>query len=326
MEQKNFKQDLVLKEFWRDNRRFADLFNTALFGGKQVIDPDKLEETDKEFSNTIVLKRHTETINKIIDLVKKTYQGVDFVIWGIENQQAIHYGMPLRMMVSDILAYQREYEDIARQRASEGELTGAEFLSRFRKGDRLHPMVSVCVYYGEDPWDGPVSLYDMLEIPDELKSVVNDYRMNLIQVRDSEQFDFQNEDVHIIFDMSRMIYHRDFQKIEEIYGNKSIPSELGIVIGAITSSKNLIEAAMASPKGEINMCNALKELENKGRAEGMAAGRAEGMAAGLQDGKAQGIIKSYKSLGGTKAAAIELLKKECGISQTEAEDYIQKYW
>ena len=73
-------------------------------------------------------------------------------------------------------------------------------------------MVSVCVYYGEDPWDGPVSLYDMLEIPDELKSVVNDYRMNLIQVRDSKQYDFQNEDVHIIFDMSRMIYHRDFQK------------------------------------------------------------------------------------------------------------------
>ena len=63
----------------------------------------------------------------------------------------------------------------------------------------------------------------------------------------------------------------------------------------VTSSKNLIEAAMASPKGEINMCNALKELKNRGRAEGMAVG--------LQNGKAQGIIKSYKSLGGTQTAA-----------------------
>ena len=322
MKQKNYKPDLVLKEFWRDNQRFADLFNTALFGGKQVIDPDKLEETDKEFSNTIILKKHTETINKIIDLVKKTYQGVDFVIWGIENQQAIHYGMPLRMMVGDVLAYQREYEDIAKMRVSEGNLAGAEFLSKFRKEDRLHPMVSVCVYYGENPWDGPVSLHEMLEIPNDLFPFVNDYRMNLVQILDSEQYDFKNEDVHIMFDMSRMIYQRDFHRIEEVYGNKEISSELGIVIGTVTSSKELIENAMANPKGEINMCNALKELKNEGRAEG----RAEGMAEGLQDGKAQGIIKSYKSLGGTKAAAIELLKKECKISQEVAEDYIRKYW
>ena len=62
------------------------------------------------------------------------------------------------------------------------------------------------------------------------------------------------------------------------------------------------------------MCNALKEFENKGRAEG------------LQDGKAQGIIKSYRSLGGTKAVSIELLIKECNVSQEMAEDYIRKYW
>lgn len=314
MTRKLFKPDLVLKEFWRNNDRFADLFNATLFGGKQVLIPNKLEDADKEFSNTIVLEKQTETINKIIDVVKKSFQGVDFVIWGIENQQAIHYGMPLRMMVSDILAYQREYEDISRKRISEGNLAGAEFLSKFRKEDRLHPMVSVCVYYGEDPWDGPVSLYDMLEITDDLKNVVNDYRMNLIQIRDSEQYNFKNEDVHIVFDMSRMIYRRDFHSIEEVYGNKEISSELGIVIGTVTSSKELIKNALTSPKGGFNMCNALKELENKGRAEG------------LQDGKAQGIIKSYKSLGGTKAAAIELLKKECEISQEVAEDYIRKYW
>lgn len=29
------KPDIILKEFWRDNERFADLFNGALFGGQR---------------------------------------------------------------------------------------------------------------------------------------------------------------------------------------------------------------------------------------------------------------------------------------------------
>lgn len=54
------------------------------------------------------------------------------------------------------------------------------------KSDRLHPVISLCVYYGENQWDGPFSLKDMLEIPEKIKPLVSDYRMNLIQVRSSK--------------------------------------------------------------------------------------------------------------------------------------------
>ncbi len=47
------KTDTVLKDFWRDNARFADLFNAALFQGKQVIHPDELEELDTDFSSIL---------------------------------------------------------------------------------------------------------------------------------------------------------------------------------------------------------------------------------------------------------------------------------
>ncbi len=33
------RRDAVLKEFWRVNERFADLFNTVLFGGEEIICP-----------------------------------------------------------------------------------------------------------------------------------------------------------------------------------------------------------------------------------------------------------------------------------------------
>ena len=36
---------------------------------------------------------------------------------------------------------------------------------------------SLCVYYGENKWDGPFSLKDMLEIPEKIKPLVSDYRV-----------------------------------------------------------------------------------------------------------------------------------------------------
>lgn len=39
-------KDTVLKSFWRDNAHFADLFNAAVFNGKQVLSPSNLIEMD----------------------------------------------------------------------------------------------------------------------------------------------------------------------------------------------------------------------------------------------------------------------------------------
>ena len=107
----------------------------------------------------------------------------------------------------------------------------------FKKTDRLHPVISLCVYYGENQWDGPFSLKDMLEIPERTKPLVSDYRMNLIQVRSSESLHFSNPDVNTVFDISRFIYERDYAKIRDVYRDKELPSDLGLVIDAITESQ-----------------------------------------------------------------------------------------
>ena len=40
------KPDVILKDYWRDNEHFADLFNAVLFEGKQLIKPCELEDVD----------------------------------------------------------------------------------------------------------------------------------------------------------------------------------------------------------------------------------------------------------------------------------------
>ena len=38
--------DTITKEYISDNRRFADLFNYLIYGGREVIRPQDLEERD----------------------------------------------------------------------------------------------------------------------------------------------------------------------------------------------------------------------------------------------------------------------------------------
>ena len=36
------KPDVLLKDFWRSNERFADLFNAVMFQGEEVLRPEEL--------------------------------------------------------------------------------------------------------------------------------------------------------------------------------------------------------------------------------------------------------------------------------------------
>ena len=317
MKKNRIKPDTILKNFWKDNNRFADLFNAALFGGEQVLNPNDLSEADTDVSSMIKFNGHAETIQKVLDVVKKTAYGVDFVIWGLENQTKIHYAMPLRHMLGDSFSYLKEYNEIAaRNRRDKSFESPDEFLSNFKKTDRLHPMISLCVYYGESEWDGPFCLTDMLKIPDKLKPLVSDYKMNLLQVRESGSLRFKNSDVDIVFDVSRAIYEHNFEKINTLYKNQAIPAELGVVIGAITESQELINHALKSEEkgGQIYMCTALEELVN------------EGVEKGRKEGGIQASIRICKRFNMNQEDVVQNIMKDFSLSEKEATEYVRMYW
>lgn len=305
------KPDTILKNFWKDNARFADLFNAILFNGENVVKPEELEEADTDLSTVLKFNSHADTLQKVLDVVKKSAHGVDFFILGLENQQKVHYGMPLRVMLGDALGYLKEYQEISGNNKKEGKWKNSEeFLSGFCKEDRLHPMVTICIYYGENIWDGPMSLKDMLNIPENLCSVVNDYRMNFIQVWDSGQFNFKNPDVRTVFEVSRNIFKREYNKITDVYKNREIDSELGLVIGAITESKELINQALERKGGRMNMCKALEELKLEGMEKGIEKGK---IVARYEDGMTPEEI-AHKM--GLTVKQVEQVLEECKMLAT----------
>mgnify|MGYP000858577137 FL=1 len=70
---KTGKADVILKAFWRDNDRFADLFNATVFEGDQVLKPEMLQEADTDVSGTIRTASSDDiSLNRNRDVIKKT--------------------------------------------------------------------------------------------------------------------------------------------------------------------------------------------------------------------------------------------------------------
>ena len=110
-----------------------------------------MTEADADLSSLVKFNGYAETLGKVFDVVKKSANGVDYVILGLENQSKIHYAMPLRHMIGDAFSYLKEYKELeAKNKKYKNYKTKHEFLSKFQKTDRLHPIVTICIYYGED--------------------------------------------------------------------------------------------------------------------------------------------------------------------------------
>ncbi len=113
----DLKPDIVVKNYWRNNKQFADLFNAVLFDGEQVIRSDELEDMDTEESYVLEHKDYAESIGASRDNVKirkkSTRYDVALCMLGLESQERIHYAMPMRVMGYDYGTYRKQYEDNA---------------------------------------------------------------------------------------------------------------------------------------------------------------------------------------------------------------------
>lgn len=189
--------DQILKDFWEDNDRFADFFNTVFFGGENVIAPEELETLSPEVSAAEETKQGLEGQTKYRDKVKR-WKGVKLAVLGIENQDRIHYAMPERTLLYEALQYEAQRKEAASRHRKQKDLRGSEYLSGFARTDRLSPVLTAVIYYGEEPWDGPTSLGEMVDLPEEMKASFQDYQMHLFQVLGNDGRDFKNEDIRTV--------------------------------------------------------------------------------------------------------------------------------
>ncbi len=303
------QKDVTLKTFWRDNEHFADLFNATVFNGRQVLKPDKLTEMDTDVSATIQSKSYNESITRSRDVVKKMSDGVEFNILGLEIQDKTHYAMPLRTMTYDALGYIKEYNDIKKQHKLNKDSFSSpeEFLSGIDKSDRFHPIITLVLYYGDSLWDGPSCLADMMiSMPDNIKAYFSDYKLNLVQILDSDKYTFYNEDVRDVFNIARSIYNKDIDSIFNEYKTRNVDNEVMKLISVLTATPQIMNLCKPNEQGgKVNMCKAMEEL----KAQWQGESRKEGIELGIDTEKVNSII-SMLEFGITKEQILTKYTKE----------------
>ena len=278
--------DAGWKVYLSDDERYADVINGICCKGKQEVKAENLQEMDTQtgfwrkpgFIRSLQIRR--KSMVKIRDCVRRVAFGMNFMVAGVENQETIDYSIPLRNMEYDVGEYGRQAAKIRREvRRNRKGLSRGEYLYGFRRDSRLHPAVTIILYYGLKPWNGPRSLHEMMDftdIPEELQKMAADYRINLVEIRKLKDTSMFQTDVRQVFDFIRC--SEDKEALARLVENdtyyKNMEEDAFDVVAQYTNAAELINAKEYYRKdGKVDMCTAITELIADGRQAGREEGR-----------------------------------------------------
>ena len=278
------KRDIALLRYFEDEDRYADLINGFVFSGDQVISGSDILDKSAAATGVIHKLKDLFAFQKYRDAVRKVVLGTNFVVIGLEHQDAIHYAMPVRILIEDAAGYDEQMRRIQRKNRKLKGLQKGEFLGRFSKDDQLHAVFTIVLYYGEMPWDGPKdlsSLIDFGSVPEQLQNLFNNYRLHILEVRNFKNSDLFQTDLREVFGfISRSgdkLAEREFTlQNEETF--EQLDEDAYDVISALTGSRELeeVKEKYREKGGKINMCEAIRGMIEDGKLEGKREGKLEG--------------------------------------------------
>jgi hypothetical protein len=274
------RTDMVINSFFEDEKRFANVINQTIFQGKEIIDYRKLGSM--EGKSHIYGEEDTSR-----DVVKKLYDNKTIIaIIALENQQNIHYAMPLRGMTYDSQSYEAQRRKIARGHAKRKDLQGSEWIGKFSKEDKLAPVITLIIYYGVQEWDGPTQLHDMLDISKEIKpflSLIANYQLNLLEVTKIQNLEQYDNDLMIVFGFVK--YQKDKGGLLSFVENhknifSSVSRETCRTVQAVANVNEIDQYVEKEESEVVDMCQALQELMSDCKVEGQLEGRRQGQLEG----------------------------------------------
>lgn len=275
---------------------FADIVNGFLFQGNAVVKPEELEDMQLRSAYRAELKLH-DMERDVAKRWKKN--GIRIACVGFENQTA-----PDSRMVLRILGYD-----------------GAEYRAQCLKenlNNAPYPVITIVLYFGhEQRWTAARSLYEAVNVPDELKPFVSDVKLNVFEVAwlTDEQVAKFRSDFRIVAD-----YFVQKRKTGTYKGSKDTMRHMYEVLQLLSvmeRDSRFEEAAIEEEKkgGRQNMSSIIDQYIKEGEARGEARKEAEvneRVAADmLKDGEPIPKIVKYSKL---SEAAIRNLAKSLGVA------------
>ena len=268
-------KDITQKVLEKYNDVFADILNVLLFNGRDVVE----ESTLTDALPMSMLKIDGRVRSQERDIAKYWRKSkINVALFGLENQTVANKLMPLRVFGYD----------------------GAEYVKQSRKenSDKAkYPVITLVLYLGyEKRWNYPKTLFEVLDIDEDIKPYVNDFKINLFEIAylDREKIDLFKSDFRILADyLYQMRINRDYiadsTAIEHV-------EELLTLMSAMTGD-NRFEDTINDLKGKekINMCEVLDRVEARGIEKGIEQGVKRGTINTLISLVNDGILSSYEA-------------------------------
>ncbi len=197
-------KDILEKVLVGYNDVFADIVNGLLFYGHEVVKGTELEKGLPREPYPVGETWHDQER----DVIKYWKNGeIRLAVLGMENQTAVDYDLPLKVIGRDGVAYIAQVNNVK----------GVHW-QRER-----YPVVTIVLYFGKGHWTGPKSLKECLVIPDELDPYVNDYRVIVCEVGQMTQeelsrfnSDFRLIAEYLVSERKGMDFDLPDQKVEHV--------------------------------------------------------------------------------------------------------------
>ena len=272
-------KDVTEKMLEKYNDVFADILNVLLFGGRNVVDEAAL----KDALPMSMLKIDGRVRSQERDIAKYWRKNkINVALFGLENQTTANKIMPLRVFGYD----------------------GAEYVKQSRKENidkAKYPVITLVLYLGyEKRWNYPKTLFEILDIDEEIKPYVNDFKINLFEIAylDKEKINLFKSDFRILADyLYQMRVNKDYIADETTIEHVE---ELLTLMSAMTGD-NRFEETINDLKGKekINMCEVLDRVEARGIEKGIEQGIEQGVKRGTINNLVSlvndGILSSYEA-------------------------------
>ena len=249
-------KDITEKMLEKYNDVFADILNVLLFAGGDVVDESAL--IDALPMSMLKIDGRVRTQER--DIAKYWRKNkINVALFGLENQTVPNKLMPIRVFGYD----------------------GAEYVKQSRKenSDRAkYPVITLVLYLGyEKRWNYPKRLFEVLDIDEDVRPYVNDFKINLFEIAylEREKIDLFKSDFRILADyLYQMRENRDYIADDT---NIAHVEELLTLMSAMTGD-NRFEETINDFKGKekVNMCEVLDRVEDRGIEKGRLEGRQEG--------------------------------------------------
>ncbi len=331
------REDVYENDYLDNAELFADLINGVLYQGEQVVRPQELSEQDGELRSI-----QGYDVRKILRDKVRMWRGTALAILVVENQTKVDYRMVIRAMLSESMAYDKQWKTLKDNLKAEdknernkpeekaenlkkGFLTPDEYLSGMRKKDKFIPVITVVVYFGkEKPWDGARTLHELLDVEgneEKILPFISNYQLNIFDYHEYEDFGRFHSELQSVFEFLRYSGEKKQMKamLEEHKERYEKLSALAKIL--LTKLANIKKPMDVSDeefvRGEFSMCKAFEDMREEGKAEGKVEERENGICSVLH------VVKKFH---GSKEQAITTLMEEYTLSEEAAIKKLELYW